>query len=166
MLISLDERFARRAGSAFVNVANAVPEGGVPHHSFHVFAVYPWLGLLRSGMRGPALDVIDRCRVRWGRVLSVDEDMAVVRTPRLAFENDRLRLTGATDVHVRRFVSQGEGEDTPKVGDLVSVHWDWICETLTPVRARRLIRYTIGNLDAVNALSLPGPAIAASASGG
>lgn len=39
---------------------------GTPQHSFHVFAVYPWLGLLRAGRDGPPLEVLDRCRIRWG----------------------------------------------------------------------------------------------------
>lgn len=165
MLSSLDERFARRSGSTFANVANAVPLGGVPHHSFHVFAVYPWLGLLRSGRRGPALDVIDQCRVRWGRVTSVGADTALVRTPTLVFEDDRLALAGEHEVCARRFASpDGDGPDL-QFGDLVSLHWDWICEKLSPMRAHRLIGYTIENLDAVNALPVPGPAYAASVSG-
>ena len=166
MLSSLDERFAKRSGSTFANVANAVPLGGVPHHSFHVFAVYPWLGLLRSGRRGPALDVIDQCRVRWARVVSVGADTALVRTPTLVFEDDRLVLAGEHEVSARRFApADGEPPDLQS-GDLVSLHWDWICEKLSPRRARRLIGYTIENLDAVNALPVPGPACAASVSGG
>jgi hypothetical protein len=40
---------------------------GVAHHTFHVFAVYPWLARLRSGKTQPALEVLDRCRFRWAR---------------------------------------------------------------------------------------------------
>ena len=50
----------------------AVTAGGVAHHSFHVFAVYPWLALLRSGKREPALTVLERCRIRWGRIEAVE----------------------------------------------------------------------------------------------
>lgn len=166
LLNSLDERFSRRAGSAFPNLANAVPLGGIPHHSFHVFAVYPWLGLLRAGRQGPALEVIDQCRVRWGRVVSVSADTALVRTSTLAFADDRLVLAGEHEICARRFAPR-EG-DVPDLiaGDLVSLHWDWICERLSPTRARRLIAYTTANLDAVNALPTPGPTIAASAAGG
>ena len=165
MLSSLDERFARRAGSTFPNVANVVPLGGVPHHSFHVFAVYPWLGLLRAGRQGPALDVLDQCRVRWGRVVSAGTDTAVVCTSTLAFSESRLVLAGEHEMRAKRLARQSD-DPALRAGDLVSLHWDWICETLSPARARRLQAYTRKNLDAVNALAVPGPAIAASGAGG
>ncbi|MGB9111178.1 MAG: DUF6390 family protein, partial [Acidimicrobiales bacterium] len=146
MLSSLDERFARRAGPTFPNVANAVPLGGVPHHSFHVFAVYPWLGLLRAGRQGPALDVLDQCRVRWGRVVSVDSDTAVVSTSTLAFSDSRLVLAEEHEVRARRLARQEGNDPDLRAGDLVSLHWDWICQTLSPARARRLQGYTRENL--------------------
>ncbi len=65
---------------------------GVPQHSFHVFAVYPWLGLLRAGMDGPPLEVLDRCRIRWGRVEAVTGDLVTVRSRRLCFDGSRLTL--------------------------------------------------------------------------
>jgi hypothetical protein len=164
LLSSLDERFARRAGSTFPNVANAVPLGGVPHHSFHVFAVYPWLGLLRAGRQDPALDVIDQCRVRWGRVVSVGADTAIVRTATLTFANGRLALGGDHDVRARRFPPVAQDNPDLQPRDLVSLHWDWICERLSPARARRIIRYTTENLAAVNALTTPRAAIAESMS--
>ena len=89
-----------------------------------------------------------------------------MRTPTLVFEDDRLVLAGEHEVSARRFASpDGDGADL-QFGDLVSLHWDWICEKLSQRRAHRLIGYTIENLDAVNALPVPGPAYAASVSGG
>ena len=41
------------------------------HHGFHVFAVYPWVGLLRTGSDVPR-SVLDQCRIRWGTVVGVD----------------------------------------------------------------------------------------------
>ena len=41
----------------------------VPHHCFHVFAVYPWLGLLRTGRRRRAARILDQCRTTPARVL-------------------------------------------------------------------------------------------------
>ena len=46
---SLDDRFARRTARNFEPLVSAVFTGGVIQHSFHVFAVYPWFGLLRAG---------------------------------------------------------------------------------------------------------------------
>ena len=36
----------QRVGNKFQFLAEGVLAGGVPHHSFHVFGVYPWVGLL------------------------------------------------------------------------------------------------------------------------
>ena len=76
---SLDDRFQRRAGRLFDPLVAPVPTG-VAQHNFHVFAVYPWLGLLRAGMEGPPLEILDRCRIRWGRVEAVHGDLVTVRS--------------------------------------------------------------------------------------
>jgi hypothetical protein len=164
LLSSLDERFASRARSSFASVANVVPRGGLPHHSFHVLAVYPWVGLLRAGRQDPALDVIDRCRVRWGRVISTDAGVATVHASTLEFVGGRLVLAGERAVHAQYCLPDEKNSDLAP-GDLVSLHWDRICEKLTPTRAKRLIGYTKRNLSAVNALGLESPAIAVSLSG-
>ena len=40
----IDDRFRGRLGRAREHIVDAVRGGAVPHHCFHVFAVYPWLG--------------------------------------------------------------------------------------------------------------------------
>ena len=51
---SLGDRFEQRAGRRFGPLVSGV-QGAIAQHSFHVFAVYPWLGLLRAGMEGAPL---------------------------------------------------------------------------------------------------------------
>jgi len=162
---SLDDRFGHRAGRRFAPIAEAVPAGGVPHHSFHVFAVYPWLGMLRAGMEGPPLQVLDRCRIRWGRVEAVLGDRVVVRCRTLRFDGFRLVL-GEDQVEEDRVSLNGVGfvEDLV-AGDVVSLHWDWVCDRLSPEELFRLRRYTARSLAAVNSLPRPGPAVAADAFG-
>ena len=41
-------RFRAQAGGKFSFQAEGPLAGGVPHHSFHVFGVYPWVGLLSN----------------------------------------------------------------------------------------------------------------------
>jgi hypothetical protein len=163
---SLDERFARRAARSFPEIVAAIGNGGIAHHSFHVFAVYPWLGLLRSGMEGPALRVLDRCRIRWGRVEAVGDDTVVVVNRTLEFQADRLVL-GATRLEEARRGLDGVGIlDDLAVGEIVSLHWDWVCERLSPARLATLRRATARNLAAVNACARPGPLVAANTWGG
>jgi len=63
---SMEERFRARAGRQWDRLLAPVPAGARPHHNFHVFAVYPWLGLIRSAVDEQPLHVLDRCRIRWG----------------------------------------------------------------------------------------------------
>ena len=158
LLSWLSDRSGDRAGGLFGHVASAVPMGGVCQHSFHVFAVYPWLGLLRAGMESAPLTVLDRCRIRWGYVEAVTGDLVTVRNRLLCFDGSRLVL-GPEEVEVARRSVRGVGLAPPvTVGDAVSLHWDWVCDRLTPVGLANLERCTAANLAAVNALPAPGPA--------
>jgi hypothetical protein len=65
---SMEDRFRYMAGARFASITEGVLAGGVPHHSFAVFCIYPYTGLLTDGRKAPhALTVLDRCRIRWGR---------------------------------------------------------------------------------------------------
>ena len=66
---SMEDRFRFMTGPKFPTLAESVLAGGVPHHSFAVFCIYPWTGLLSDGRKAAhALTVLDRCRIRWGKV--------------------------------------------------------------------------------------------------
>jgi hypothetical protein len=134
---------------------DAAASVGAAHHSFHVFAVYPWLEVLRRGREHPALTVLDRCRIRWGTVEAVGDDTVRVRGRMLQFGDGGLEM-GAEQVEQVRYRAAGvvTVEDLAP-GDCVSMHWDWVCERLTPARRRRLEVTTARNLAAVN--GRPGP---------
>jgi len=59
---SIEDRFRFRTGPRFSSLAEGVQAGGLPHHSFHVFCIYPWTGLLGEDRPGAdhALMVLDR----------------------------------------------------------------------------------------------------------
>jgi hypothetical protein len=156
---SLDERFARRTARNFEPLVSAAFTGGVVQHSFHVFAVYPWFGMLRAGKEGAPLEILDRCRIRWGRVVELHEDFVTVKSRSLRFEGSRLSL-GDEELEVVRRARDGVGfvEDLSP-GDTVSLHWNWVCDRLSDVSLRWLQGCTRANLDAVNRLAHPGPAV-------
>ncbi len=156
---SLSDRFERRAGRRFESLVSAVPAGGIPQHSFHVFAVYPWLGLLRAGMEGPPLEVLDRCRIRWGRIEVVDGDMVAVASRALTFDGSRLALGPVRTEQARRSVDGVGFVGDLRPGDTVSLHWDWVCDRLSSTALEWLRHCTRLNLDAVNSLAAPGPAV-------
>jgi hypothetical protein len=151
----LEERFRRRSGRAWDVLATSIPEGGVPHHDFHVFGVYPWVGLLRSGDATEPLRVLESCRITPGRVLAVDGDSATVAAQPLAWDGRALRL-GAPEIRKAEWRRDGVGFlEELLAGDRVSLHWNWICDRLTPQQARTLGGYTRRMLELANRASAP-----------
>ena len=155
---SLEDRFRARVGRSWEQLAEAVP-GAQPHHSFHVFGVYPWLGLLREGRVDEPLRVLDRCRIRWGRVVDVVGDRALVRSRPLEWDGRALR-EGPARIEPAVVAVDGLGLAGPLLpGDWCSLHWDWVCERLAPRRLAALRYRSNRQLAAVNALRIPGPAV-------
>jgi uncharacterized protein DUF6390 len=152
-------RFERRAGRGSRPAVPAVPVGGVPQHSFHVFFVYPWLDLLRAGIDGPPLEVLDRCRIRWGRIDSVMGDLVGVRSRTLSFDGSRLALGPERLEQARRSVDGLGFVYDLRPGHTVSLHWDWVCDRLSPGALAWLRRCTRRNLAAVNAPPVPGTTV-------
>lgn len=147
---SLTDRFGGRAAGDRDRLLAPVLAGGLPHHNFHVFAVYPWVGLLRAGRTVEPLRVLESCRIRWGTVLDVLGDRALVETEPLVWDGRAVRLgpPGPADVRVS---SSGYGfVGGLKPGDRVSTHWDWICDRLTGGGVAALRRATARSLAAVN----------------
>jgi len=117
-------------------------------------------------MDGAPLTVLDQCRVRWGRVLSVDGDTVTVRDRGLTLEG-HLLVEGALRVaQVRRSVDGVGFAQEIAPGDNVAMHWDWVCQKLSPGALFRLRTWTRRMLDVVNTLPTPGPAVACDARGG
>jgi hypothetical protein len=156
----LDEGFRHRMGGGWGFFEEAIPAGGVPHHSFHVLAVYPWVGMLRGEARA-AIEILDRCRVRWGTVTAILGDAAVVTSQPLLWDGRLLHL-GAEQAETVKLGSGGRGlVSAVGVGDTVSMHWDWVCDRLDPEALDNLRRYTLRHLEIVNnRLRRPGVAVA------
>jgi hypothetical protein len=155
---SLEDRFKGRTAGAWHLLAESVPAGALPHHSFHVFGVYPWVGLLREGRTTEPLRVLDRCRIRWGEVVSVGIGEAVVRSRPLVWDGRRLSL-GAVEEESAVVSLDGLGLAGPvQPGDWCALHWDWVCERLDAEQVASLRRHTMRQLAAVNATAHPAPA--------
>ena len=157
---SLETRFRDAAGRDWTWLAEAVPLVPPVQHGFHVFAVYPWVGLLRGIDGGEPLRVLDRCRIRWGRVVAVLGDRALVRSRLLAWDGRRLSL-GAPTLESAQVELDGYGlPGTVRTGDTVALHWDWVCERITPRQLGRLRAATASHLQLVNDRLARSPAAA------
>ncbi|WP_291379260.1 DUF6390 family protein [Demequina sp.] len=156
---SLETRFRPRLSRLeFERLAAAAVAGATPHHNFHVFGVYPWVGLMRGGMGDAPLQVLDRCRIRWGRLEAIHGDTAVVTSQSLVWDGRRLVLgpAGAETARLRR---DGHAlTHAVQPGDWVALHWDWVCDRLEPAELAHLQRSTATELAAVGACTYSAPA--------
>ena len=134
--LTLEDRFKRQAGPSWGFLAEGVPEGAACHHSFHVLGVYPWLGHLRRSGRQEPLEVLDRCRIRWGQVRSASPGSAEVASAPLTWDGQRLGIGEPRSETVRCAVSD------LVAGEWVALHWDWVCDRLTPRQLGHLRSYT------------------------
>ncbi len=156
----VEDRFRGRIGQSWRRVVDAVAAGAVPHHTFHVLAVYPWLGLLRTGVVDEPLHVLDQCRTTPALVQSVDGDSARVRLRPLVWDGRALELGPRTSRDVRWRDDGLALVAAPEPGEWVSLHWDFVCDRLTRSSAARLAFETRRTLAAVNSSSTAAAALA------
>lgn len=148
---SMEDRFRQKTGMQFSNLSEEVLAGGVPHHSFVVFCIYPWTSLLGNDARAQqALTVLDMCRIRWGKVTSITGDQVEVQSVHLSWDGRYLTYAAPTKETVERSLG-GVGLTSPlQPGDWVSMHWEWICDRLTERQVRSLRHYTDLHLKIIN----------------
>lgn len=142
----LTERFSKQLqGKTREYVVGKLPLGARPHHDFHVFDVYS-----RVGPRGQNLEMMENCRVSWGRIQAVSPAQFQVEAQPLVLQNGRLVLGAAVSKEVLRQVDGAGFTRDARVGDWVSIHWNWACDVLSPEQVRRLERYTGQHLQLAN----------------
>ena len=144
---ALRERLRRQLPPRIMDlVADKVPAGALPHHSFHVLDV--WLRLGR--LDGNVVATLDNCRVSAGTVTSVEGATVGVERRPLVLRAGKLALGRPESVYAARLID-GRGFVTDLApGDLVSLHWGWVCERLSARQAAALDRYTRHHLRLAN----------------
>jgi hypothetical protein len=150
---TLRERFGDQAGASWMP--------GPPHHGFQVFSVYPWVGLLRRGTGDVALSVLEQCRIRWGEVVAIEGERVRIQSRPLVMADGLLELgraqeqTAAWSVDGRTLLpaETADGSLAPPVsaGDQVAMHWDWVCDVLSPAQVAQLDLHTTDQLARTNA---------------
>jgi hypothetical protein len=94
--------------------------------------------------------MMDACRIRWGRVIGSSGDRLVVRSVPLVLDAGRLALGTPRIETVQRWMDGAGFLDAAEPGDVVSLHWDWACERLTPERLGALVARTERQLAITN----------------
>jgi hypothetical protein len=148
---SLETRFRPRVRrDAWHWLATKPEAGALPVHAFHVLDVFPRAGLLRSGQADGALEIMDSCRIRWGRVLERDGDWLVVSAVPLELIDGQLRLGAPRPERIRGWADGASFVEDAMPGDVVSMHWDWACERLDSPRLAAVRHWTALELDLAN----------------
>lgn len=139
------------AGGSWARSPDTLLPGMDPDHNFHVFAVYPWLGLLARKVSDQPRLVLDRCRIRWGTVVALNSEEATVLSQALAWDGAQLSLGRPQEE--KAVVAEGSIRlaDTVRVGDQVALHWDWVCGCLRADQQVSLEESTQRHLDIANA---------------
>ncbi|MFJ6737378.1 DUF6390 family protein [Streptomyces sp. NPDC091279] len=134
LLSRLRERFAGQHGGTWREASGRA----LAHHTFQVFDVYPWAALLPTPATPTALSVLDRCRIRTGVVRAVDGEKATVTSRPLTWTGTTLTPGPPRDEPARWSADGHTLLPGLTPGDLVALHWDWICDVITPTQANRI----------------------------
>jgi hypothetical protein len=133
LVTRLRDRFRGQLGGTWREANDRV----IAHHSFHVFAVYPWAALVAPDGNPTALSVLDRCRIRTGVVREVTGETATVRSRPLIWDGAALTAGPERDEVVRWSIDGRSLLNGPSPGDRVALHWDWICDVITDEQRQR-----------------------------
>lgn len=117
-------------------VLGKAPAGAHPHHSFHVFEVCPRKGWPQ------ALSYLDNCRVSWGQVTALDGALLQVNVQPLEIEGHNLVLGEPVTRQIKRQFDGRGFVDSVGIGDWVSIHWGWACQTLSERQRKNLEHWT------------------------
>jgi len=135
-----------------------LPQGAKPNHQFHVLNFWQRTGHLA---RLHTIETMDNCRISWGKIIpfgntkfpgaqsfatplrlrsgsrqtSSAPEICVACTDKLVYKNGQLELEPA----IKEVQSW---EDGYKSGDLVTIHWNWVCEKINQKQAKNLQKYT------------------------
>ncbi len=128
--------------------------GARPCHNFHVFDIYRRVATPNQNQSYKIVENMNNCRISWGKIEAVDLNegkgkqcfgMALVTWSPLIFWENKFSLL-KTSVARRAYLSDPE----IKYGDIVSLHWDYVCDKITPVQKKNLEYWTNYHLKLAN----------------
>lgn len=132
----------------FSEIIYKIPLNVKPHHSFHVLNIFIRTG--RDKIKH-TLQTMQNCLITSGRIEKIDEskESVVVTADSLAFRNGK--LTFAAEKRKVRFSFDNQKLiDDIVIGDLVSLHWNFVCDRLSLVQAKRLKDWNQYHLNLAN----------------
>ena len=143
----LKKRFKKRDLKWMVG---KVPVGAKVHHSFHVFNIWNRTG---HEAKPHTLETMDNCRISWGEVIDNSKttvDKLLVKTQELMYEDGKLGLKSGVFKEVSWRIGDKELVKGIKKGNLITMHWGWVCEKVSKFKVTNLKKYTEHHLKLAN----------------
>jgi Family of unknown function (DUF6390) len=134
-----------------------------PHHTFYVLNMYAKASE-NTSTKEKLIELMDCCRISWGKVIAVREKILEVERPALSANgnDDQLalkapkRMEVGYDPEIRPFDSIGKE-------DWVSIHWNFASDKLNSIQLRNLMKYTALDIVATNLSAKVAPLFSQSA---
>jgi len=138
------------------------PFATFPHHALHVFNAFSTMGTVPDafangmGRDDQVGELMDKCRISWGKVLSSDKDgNLIVEYEPIQRLDGFLTLGKPTHTKVISRINSSSFMHDLKPGDWVSFHWGFACSVLTQMQVANLRKYTSMDMDVANAVPVP-----------
>jgi len=108
-----------------VEMLGNVPLGSRPHHSFHVIHIFSQTGGMLK-MFQPSLTLMNNCLIRPGKIkLKIKNKELKIKTQKLKIVNHSIKFVPS--IETARVLDSTKF----KKGDLVAIHWGWICDKIS-----------------------------------
>lgn len=133
----LDQFGPRVPAKAMQYLAAKAPAGAHPHHSFHVLDVSMRTGALRE-----QIEDLDKCRISPAEVVRVEGEEVVLRRRSLVLHDGKLALGEPEESRAAHSVGGRTYHQALAPGGVVTVHWDWVCDTIDAHQAASLTAQT------------------------
>ena len=159
----LRERLARKFPKEHIKMLfESRPFATFPHHALHVFNAFSTMGTVpdafanATGHDDQVGELMDKCRISWGKVLSSDKDgNLIVEYEPIKRREGSLTFGRPTHTKVISRINSRSFMSDLKLGDWVSFHWGFACSKLTPRQVVNLRKYTCMDMDVANAVPIP-----------
>jgi hypothetical protein len=123
----------------FQSLMGAVNPNSLPHHNFHVFNI--WLNNKNLPLTS-IIQTLDSCRISSGKIISIADTELEVTTSTLAVENEKIVIQSPITKKITYKLLGQSFIPTPKINDIITIHWNFACDIISETRQRQLDFYT------------------------
>jgi len=158
----LRERFQRKFPKEHIKqLLQSQPYAAFPHHALHVFNAFSTMGTApdalasASGPDDKVGQLMDKCRISWGKVLGYENGNLLVEYEPVLRREGKLSLGQPVKTEVVVEVQGHSFAGAVRPGDWISFHWGFACTTLTHAQVANLRKYTLSDMALANMVPVP-----------